>query len=307
LLEILITLQTRSRFTVQEMADEFAVSRRTMLRDLHALSEMGVPLAATPGPGGGYSLIRDRRLLPLSVTPDEAIGMVLSYEAFLQYTESPFTEQSLSAITKLRNAMPADVVRELDHVHEHVVVVEAARSYSAPFLAGVLQAALDGVHLQIVYESMSRVAERLIYPYGLYASQGFWYCACYDYERHAILGLRADRIRSMERREGLELPAPMSVREWLRTRENNAGERLHLRARVTERGAKSFDLSTLFGEISLDESGEGVIEGDIPPSEVNWYAARLLPLGTDLIVESPPELVEAIRSKAGEIAGLYQA
>jgi len=151
---------------------------------------MGVPLAASPGPGGGYSLIRDRRLLPLSLSSDEAIGMVLSYESFLQYAQSPFSAQSLSAITKLRNAMPPDVVREMDRIHEHVAVVEEVRSYTAPWLAEVLQAALDGVHLRIVYESISRVSERLIYPYGLYAWQGFWYCACYDGTRQASLGLR---------------------------------------------------------------------------------------------------------------------
>jgi predicted DNA-binding transcriptional regulator YafY len=56
LLELITQVRVKGRFTVQEMADEFGVSRRTMLRDLHALSAMGVPLAAVPGPGGGYTL-----------------------------------------------------------------------------------------------------------------------------------------------------------------------------------------------------------------------------------------------------------
>jgi predicted DNA-binding transcriptional regulator YafY len=53
LLESITRVRARGRFTVQAMADEFGVSRRTMLRDLHALSAMGVPLASIPGPGGG--------------------------------------------------------------------------------------------------------------------------------------------------------------------------------------------------------------------------------------------------------------
>jgi len=306
LLEILITLQTKWRFTVQEMADEFGVSRRTMLRDLQALSEMGVPLAASPGPGGGYSLIRDRRLLPLSLSSDEAIGMVLSYESFLQYAQSPFSAQSLSAITKLRNAMPPDVVREMDRIHEHVAVVEEVRSYTAPWLAEVLQAALDGVHLRVVYESISRVSERLLYPYGLYAWQGFWYCACYDGTRQASLGLRVDRIHSVERVEGPAPPVRMTVREYLRTYRSDTVDMLPLRARVTERGAKSFDLATLFGEIPLNEQGDGTVEAAIPASEVEWYAGHLLPLGADLVVESPPELAAAIRRKAQAIVEQYE-
>ena len=44
LVELLVRVQTRPRFTAQELAEEFGVSRRTMLRDLQALSGMGVPL-----------------------------------------------------------------------------------------------------------------------------------------------------------------------------------------------------------------------------------------------------------------------
>ena len=51
LLELLIRVQTKPRFTAAELAEEFGVSKRTMLRDLNALSAMGVPLRSTPGPG----------------------------------------------------------------------------------------------------------------------------------------------------------------------------------------------------------------------------------------------------------------
>jgi predicted DNA-binding transcriptional regulator YafY len=49
LLELLVRVQTKPRFTAQELAEEFGVSRRTMLRDLHALSGIGVPLRSTRG------------------------------------------------------------------------------------------------------------------------------------------------------------------------------------------------------------------------------------------------------------------
>jgi predicted DNA-binding transcriptional regulator YafY len=164
LLELMISLHTRPRFLVQELADEYGVSRRTMLRDLHALSETGVPLAATPGPHGGCSVISGRKLLPLTLTTDEAIGVLLSYEAFLQYAQSPFAAQSLSAITKLRQALPADVVRELDRMRERVAVIEPPKSYEAPHLNALLDAALGEAHLRIKYESVSGVRERAYLP-----------------------------------------------------------------------------------------------------------------------------------------------
>jgi hypothetical protein len=78
-----------------------------------------------------------------------------------------------------------------------------------------------------------------------------------------------------------------------------AGERL----RVTERGSKSFELTSLFGNIAPEEGG-GTLEAEIPLSEINYYASRLLSVGTDIFVDSPPELVEATQNKAQEIIGL---
>src|ERR671911_1478241 len=164
LLELLIRVQTKPRFTAQELAEEFGVSRRTMLRDLRALSEMGVPLRSTPGPGGGYALPRGRRRLSPSLTVDEALGLIVSYESFLRYAESPFSAQNLSAINKLRAALPTDVVGELDSLRRHVAVLDPAREHEAPLLGDLLEAALDGVHLKVIYDSIrSGISERVIY------------------------------------------------------------------------------------------------------------------------------------------------
>jgi predicted DNA-binding transcriptional regulator YafY len=305
LLEILITLQTKPRFTVQELADEFAVSRRTMLRDLHALSAMGVPLAATPGPYGGYSLIAHRRLFPLSLSADEAIGIVLSYEALLQYADSPFAAQSLSAITKVRSALPPDVVREMDLVREHIAVTAPRVQYQAPHLPALLTAAVDAVHLHITYDSQRRTSQRVVFPYGIFAAQGFWYVLCHDQQRDSRVMLRADRVRALERVEGLEPPVALTLRDWLDDYAGETPELVSIRARITRRAAMSVEINTLFGEIAIGEDGTGILESAIPHADIDYFAQRFLALGTDVVVESPPELIEAIRTRARAVAALY--
>lgn len=106
----------------------------------------------------------------------------------------PFSTKSLSAVTKLRAALPKDVVTELDKLRKHVFVGGPVRDYEAPLLGELLSAALDGAHLKVAYDSIgSGVTERVIFPYGLYASQGYWYCACFDHKREANVPMRADR------------------------------------------------------------------------------------------------------------------
>jgi len=304
LLALLIGLQTRPRFTVQELANEYTVSRRTMLRDLHALSELGVPLIATPGPGGGYALMRSQRLPPLSLTVPEALGILMSYEAFLRYASSPFASESLSAVTKLRATLPPDVLGELDRLRAHVAVITRTRYYAAPLLGDLLRAACEGVHLRVVYESLSGQTERVIFPFGLYASDGFWYCACYDHKRDMNLSLRADRFVSITDAHGYERPSHIPVADWLARVEHEDPHGLPLRASVTARGMKSFILQTLFAPIQPESDG-GVIEATIPCAEIEWYAAQLLSAGCEIVIESPPELIAAIRRQAEEIAARY--
>ena len=306
LLELLVRVQTKPRFTARELAEEFGVSRRTVLRDLRALSGMGVPLRSTPGPGGGYSLPRGGRRLSPSLTVDEALGLIVSYEALLRYPVHPFSEEGVSAVTKLRSALPKEVVGELDGLRRHVAVVEPVREYEAPLLGDLLSAALDGAHLRVAYDSIrSGASERVIFPFGLYASQGFWYCACFDRKRGANVSMRADRFLAAERVGGFERPPHVPPRRWPHSAGDPDGERVRVRARVTERGAKSFEIASLFGRVEPDGRGGGVVEAGIPKQELDYYASRLLSVGTDVIVESPPELVEAVRDKAREVARLY--
>src|SRR5215217_4489189 len=309
LLELLVRVQTKPRFTAQELADEFGVSRRTMLRDLNALSGIGVPLRSTPGPGGGYSLARGGRRLSPSLTVDEALALIISYEALLRYPVSPFSAEGVSAVTKLRAALPADVVGELDALRGHVAVVEPVREYEAPLLGDLLRAALDGAHLKVTYDSIrSGISERVIFPFGVYASQGFWYCACHDYRREMNVSLRADRFLSALREEGPETPPRppyIPLGNWTRKVRNDLGQRLELRVLVSERGTKSFELVSLLGRIEVGPGGRAVVEAEIPRSEIDFYASRLLSAGTDVLVESPPELVQAVRERALAVAHLY--
>ena len=62
LIEMMITINAKRDFTVGELAKEFSVSKRTILRDLQELEQAGFPLYAEVGAAGGYHILKERIL-----------------------------------------------------------------------------------------------------------------------------------------------------------------------------------------------------------------------------------------------------
>lgn len=71
LLHILLLLQTRQRMTTTELSDRLEVSRRTVPRDVEALSAAGVPVYAERGRNGGIVLLPNARLNASHLDPPE--------------------------------------------------------------------------------------------------------------------------------------------------------------------------------------------------------------------------------------------
>lgn len=88
--------------TASWLAERFEVSARTVKRDVAALQQGGVPIWATPGPGGGYAIDPAATLPPLTFTPGEATAMAA---ALASLPDLPFAPEGRSALTKVLGAM----------------------------------------------------------------------------------------------------------------------------------------------------------------------------------------------------------
>jgi len=120
LLQILLLLQNRGRQTSVQLAEELEVAPRTILRDVDAMTEAGLPIIVHQGNRGGIELGFNYRTRLTGLSRDEsaALGLILA-------SETPM----LSALG-LQNAAKraqAKLVESLPDTSRHEAKAAAAR------------------------------------------------------------------------------------------------------------------------------------------------------------------------------------
>ena len=168
-LALLLLLQARGRVTAGELADRLEVSRRTVYRDVDALSVAGVPVRADPGPNGGIELMAGWRTDLTGLTASEV-------EALFTSAAGPAFE---SAMGKLAAALPGEGGRRAGRIRERLLVDSAGwgrRGAASPHLRIVQDAVFSDRRLHLEYRrAEAQVVERDVDPLGLIIKAGVWY------------------------------------------------------------------------------------------------------------------------------------
>lgn len=308
LVALMMTVNRMRKFTVQELADQFGVSRRTMLRDLQELSGMGVPLYSETGPHGGYQVLRERILPPIAFTEEEAVSIFFASHALRHYKHLPFEQSSASARDKFYLHMSGDVRERIDRMKQRFDLRSPARHAESPHLSRLLEAAIQNEVLEIRYERGEAGAYRAIQPIGIYASQGLWYCPAYCYERKAIRLFRCDRILDVRTPETERKPIDLS-NVHLGNRHvcaEPASDALLLRAELTSIGVQRCETEQWAGPLlRVRSDGTGQLNGGIDPSDESYFAEFLIGLGLEVRVHGPSSLVAEIRRQLVRLTERY--
>ncbi len=80
-LRLLSLLQAHRHWQGSDLADRLGVSVRTLRRDIDRLRDLGYPVRAQRGVGGGYELAPGAALPPLVLDDEEAVALALTDRA----------------------------------------------------------------------------------------------------------------------------------------------------------------------------------------------------------------------------------
>lgn len=110
LFEIVYLLLSNERVTAKELSERFGVSRRTIYRDINALSVAGIPVYTEKGKGGGISLLPGFTLNKSLLTEQEQEDIISA----LQALEAINPQETTPALTKLSTVFNRKLVNWID-------------------------------------------------------------------------------------------------------------------------------------------------------------------------------------------------
>ncbi len=198
LLAILLELQARKWARAEDLADTFEVSKRTIYRDMLALSESGVPVVSIPGQG--YSLMEGYFLPPLTFSTDEAIMLLLGVDFVAQNFDAQYRHAAQSAGHKIITVLPDQLRREVEYLESSIRFI----SFSGPSAPETLQQLRRAIiqRRTVHFRYHARYGEdgvtlRDADPYALIHVAGTWMLTAYCHLRHDNRNFRLDRMEEL--------------------------------------------------------------------------------------------------------------
>ncbi|MGN9795305.1 helix-turn-helix transcriptional regulator [Streptomyces sp. OZ13] len=198
LLRLLSLLQAHREWSGADLADRLGVTPRTVRRDVDRLRELGYPVNASPGTGGGYQLGAGAELPPLLLDDEEAVAVAVGLRTAAGQGIEGIGETSVRALAKLEQVLPNRLRRRVSALNAFTVPMLRGQQRSTVdpgVLTELANACRDSERLRFEYRDHGGAAtRRTVEPHRLVCTERRWYLVAWDVERGDWRTFRADRI-----------------------------------------------------------------------------------------------------------------
>ncbi|MFF8769810.1 helix-turn-helix transcriptional regulator [Kitasatospora sp. NPDC015120] len=305
LLSLLSLLQTPREWPGSELAERLRVSPRTIRRDIDRLRDLGYPVEATMGPVGGYRLVAGTAMPPLLLDDEEAVAIAVGLRAAAGHAVVGIEEASVRALGKLLQVLPA-------RLRHRVATLDRA---TLPLLGGdgptvdpedltvLANAVANRERLRFGYRAGDGAqTRRQVEPERLVSAGRRWYLVGFDLDRDDWRLFRVDRISEPFATGARFTPRPLPA-------EDAAAYVAGKLRRQSPTPTLDATLHLPADEVRHRLGGHGDADEVEPVDEhtcrfrshtdaPDWLAVRLLMLGCDFEVHSPPEMRTRLRDLA---------
>lgn len=296
LIKMLLQLLHHEKMPSKGFAEQFQVSTRTVLRDMAALKEMGIPVEAYQGYEGGFRIPDHYKLDRHLLTEAEQLLVVRALRSLSKMVDDPTLETIINKLShfhgiKETSAQPLWLEMspwETEKGYEKAIAV---------IKGAILANKRIGFHYSDVYGVCS---ERVIDPLQVVFKGYGWYVYGYCHLRKENRLFRVSRMKHLVRLNEnaytvFEGHVPFDSRERI-------SEPIRIRGHVSH--VMQIDLPLAFDDLPLDDEGYFVTTLNLPLDQ--WVVDFFVSLGAVVEVLSPEHLRQDIQNRLEMALKNYQ-
>ena len=297
-LRLLSLLQSHRYWLGAELADRLDVSLRTVRRDVDRLRDLGYPVQADPGVGGGYQLAPGASLPPLVLDDDEAVALAVGLLGSAQAPITGIAESSVRALAKVIQVMPPRLRRQVEALRSATVSsnpIWQSRASDSEQLVLLAQACRDDERITFDYTAADGAhTARRVEPRQLVSVGRRWYLVAYDLDRGAWRSFRLDRMSSTSgtgtRFRQRELPGDDAA-AFVR-----AGTRRHAVRATAELVGPVDTVRQKIGQwAEVTELSTDRCRIEMDADAMEWAVMAVGVSGATVLTASPPEFADRMR------------
>lgn len=218
LLRLIALLQARRHWSGAELAERMGVDRRSIRRDIERLRELGYPVQASAGVGGGYQLGAGAPVLPMLLDEEDATTLAIALRAAAA-SVSGLDERARGLLAKLDPLVPTRRRQQAGQVHAATATLSGMPATDARLLGRLAQHCRQASRLGLAYTSANDVGSRRDVEAQHLVNYGSrWYLLVWDLGRQDWRTLRVDRIGAVDvlAAQGLHRRTPMPPETMVR-------------------------------------------------------------------------------------------
>ncbi|SFC92890.1 YafY family protein [Bacillus sp. UNCCL81] len=290
--QILRFINQKQQFTLQDLMQEFQISKRTALRDVASLEEIGAPIYAEYGRYGGYRLLNQMKLPPIYFNNQEILALYFAMQSLRSFSNLPFQVSYRTIHEKFIDVLSECQKQDIERMQNRVSFQHTEQIKESMHLEILLMAAVQNIVLKITYQN----SVRTIHPIAIYVMKGYWYCQAYDMDKTAYRVFRCDRITSAE----ITTIQPLEELKEI-TKQNShslwkpSENAIQFKWLINQAGIELFEQEHYPSMKLFYELENAYIIGTYEPNELGFIIKYLARFGQTVKIIEPTNLKETLR------------
>lgn len=275
--------------TALELAEHFEVSKRTILRDIDKLSAAGIPVYASPGRGGGISIMENYVLNKAALSKEEQDYILMALQNMT--VTGNMDQQTTNKIKSFFGKNESDWIavdfsrwgsQETDTVRFDLLKDSILKSKAVQFT---------------YVDPYGRESKRIVYPLKLVFKTRSWYLQGYCLKREDYRTFKINRIvdlkRSDECFERTDYQVPPIESEF-----GGSTQKIELEFKPE----LAFRVYDEFDEGCIEKNDDGLMYVSVRMPVDDWLYSYLMSFGDKVTVISPMEVAEVLKQKHEDAA-----